>query len=55
MHIKDFNEKGKPEILQKLSKTREQFTAISDLQNNEELVLFQAGNRQLSQNFPEKV
>ena len=37
-----------PEILQKSSKTRDQFRAISDLQNNEEHVLFQAGNTGLS-------
>ena len=37
-----------PEILKKLSKTGDQFTAISDLQNNEERVLLQVGNRQLS-------
>ena len=44
-----------PEILKKSSKTGDQFTAISDLQNNMERVLFQAGDRQLSQKFPEKV
>ena len=33
----------------------DRFTAISDLQNNEERVLFQAGNRQLSQKFPKTV
>ena len=32
---------------QKSSKTGDRFTTISDLQNNEECVLFQAGNRQL--------
>ena len=37
-----------PEILKKSSKTRDQFTAFSDPQNNEERVLFQARNRQLS-------
>ena len=47
--------KGQPEILKKSLRTRDRFTAISDLQNNEERVLFQAGNRQLSQQFPEKV
>ena len=44
-----------PEILKKLSKTGDRFTAISDLQNNEEHVLFLAGNRQLSQKFLEQV
>ena len=39
------------DILKKSSKTRDQFTAISDLQNNEERVLFQAGNRILSRRF----
>ena len=48
-------EKGKPEILKKSSKTRDQFTATSDFQYSEERVLFQAGNRQLSRQFPEKV
>ena len=36
-------------------KTGDQFTAISDLQNNEERVLFQVGNRQLSRKFSEQV
>ena len=53
--IKDFEEKGKSEILKKSSKTGDRFTAISDLQNNEERALFHAGNKQLSQKFPEKV
>ena len=43
------------EILKMSSKTGDQFTAISDLQDNVEHVLFQDGNRQLSQKFPEKV
>ena len=43
------------EILKKSSVTGNRFTAISDLQSNVERVLFQAGNRQLSQKFPEKV
>ena len=43
-----------PEILKKSSKTGDRFTAILDLQNNVEHILFQAGNRQLSQKFPEK-
>ena len=43
------------EILRKSSKTGDLFTAISDLQSNVERVLFQAGNRHLSQKFPEKV
>ena len=44
-----------PEILKMSSKTGDRFTATSDLQNNVERVLFQAGNRQLSQKFPERV
>ena len=44
-----------PEILKKFSKTGDRFTAISDLQNNEDRVLFQAEDRQLRQKFPEKV
>ena len=55
MQIKDFEEKGMPEILKKSSKTRVQFTAISDLQNNVEHVLFQVGNRQLSRSLSERV
>ena len=43
-----------PEILKKSSKTGDRFTAIN-LQNNVVSVLFQAGNRQLSQKFPKKV
>ena len=35
------------EILKKSSKTGDRFLAVSDLQNNEERVLFQTGNRQL--------
>ena len=46
---------GKPEIPKKSSKTRDRFTGILDLQNNEERVLSQVGNRQLSQEFQEKV
>ena len=53
--IKDFEENGMPEILEKSSETRDQFTAISDLQNNEKRVLFQAGRRQISQKFSEQV
>ena len=41
-------------VLKKLSKTGDRFTATSDLQNNMERALFQAGNRQLSQKFPAK-
>ena len=37
------------------SKTGDQFTAISDLQYSEEHVLFQGGNRQLSQKFSKQV
>ena len=44
-----------PEILKKSSKTGDQLTAISDLQNNEERVLFQVGNGQLSRKFSDKV
>ena len=44
-----------PEILKKSSKTGDKFTAISDLQNNEERVLFQVGNRQLNRKFSEQV
>ena len=36
-----------PEILKRLSRARDRFTVISNLQNNEERVLFQAENRQL--------
>ena len=43
-----------PEILKKSSKSGDRLTAISDLQNNE-CGLFQARNRQPSQQFPEKV
>ena len=44
-----------PEILKESSKTEDQFTTISDLQNNVERVLPIAGNRQLCQKFPQKV
>ena len=44
-----------PEILKQSSKTGDQFTAISDVQNNEVCVLFQAGNSQLSRKFSEQV
>ena len=53
--MKDFEEMDMPEILKKSSKTGDQFTAISDLENNVERLLPQAGNRQLSQKFQEKV
>ena len=53
--MKDFEEKGMSEILKKSSKTGDRFTVISDLQNNEERVWFQPGNRQLSRKFPEQV
>ena len=36
------------EILKKSSETGDRFTAISDLQNNEEHVSLQTGNRQLN-------
>ena len=48
-------ERGMPEILNKSSKTGDRFTAILDLQKNEERVSFQAGNTQLNHKFPEKV
>ena len=41
-------------ILKRLAKTGDQFMTTSDLQNNVEHVLFQAGNSQLSQKFQEK-
>ena len=44
-----------PEILKKSSKTGDQFTAISNLQNNVERVLLQFGDRQLSGRFSERV
>ena len=43
------------EILKESSKTGDRFIAISHLQNNEERVLLQAGNRQLSGKFSEQV
>ena len=42
------------EILKMSSKTGDRFTAVSDLQNNEECVLFQTGNRQLHKSFQNK-
>ena len=51
----DFEEKGISEIFKKLSKTEDRFTAISDLQNNEEHACFQTRTRQLSQKVPENV
>ena len=42
------------EVLKKSPKTEDRFTAISDLQNNEESVLYQSGHRQLSKNFLEQ-
>ena len=53
--IKDFEAKGILEILRKLSKTGDRFTAITDLQGKEERALFQSRNRQLSQKFSEQV
>ena len=45
-----------PDILKMSSKAGDQFTAISDLQNNEERALFQAENsRQVSRKFSEQV
>ena len=44
-----------PEILKKSSKTGDQFTAISDLQNNEKRVLVQVGNRQISRKLSEQL
>ena len=43
------------EIFKWLLKTGDRFTAISDLQKNEERVLIQAGNRQLTWKFSEQV
>ena len=43
------------EILKKSSKLRDLRTAISDLQNNEERVLFQAGTPHLSPKSSEQV
>ena len=51
LQIKDFEEKGMSEILKKLSKTGDQFTAISYLENNEERVLFQARNGNSVESF----
>ena len=53
--FREFEKKGMREILKKSSKTGDRFTAVSDLKNNEERVLFQAANRQRSQKFPDKV
>ena len=39
LQTKDYEEKGMPEILKESSKTEDRFTAIPDLQNNEERVL----------------
>ena len=44
-----------PEILKKSSKTLDQFTAISDLQNNVERVLLQVGKRQPVEGFQNEV
>ena len=44
-----------PKILKKSSKMGDQFIVISDLQNNEERVSVQPGNRYFSRKFPEKV
>ena len=41
-------------ILKKSSKTGGRFTAISDLKNNEERILFQTGNKQLSRKLSEQ-
>ena len=49
--MKDFEEKGMPEILQKSSKTRDGFIAILDCQNNTERALFLVENRQLKRSF----
>ena len=53
--IRDFEEKGMPEMVKKSSKTWDRFTAISDLQNSNERVSVQPGNRQLSRKFLDKV
>ena len=52
--VKDFEEKGMPENLKKSSKTGGRVSTTSDLYNNPKRVLFQAGNRQISQKFAEK-
>ena len=44
-----------PEIRKKSSKKEDRFTATSDLRNDVERVSFRAVNRQLSQQFSEKV
>ena len=41
-------------ILKKSSQTEDRFTAILDLQNNEERILFQTWNRQLGRKFSEQ-
>ena len=41
-------EEGMPKIPKKLLKTEDRFAAISDLQNSEERVSVQRGNRQFS-------
>ena len=53
--IKDFEENGKLEVLEKSSKRGDRFTAISDLQKNEERAFFQAGNRELIRKFSKQV
>ena len=54
LQIKDFEEKGMSEVLKKASKTGDRFTAISDLQNNVERVLFLAGNSNSVKSFQRK-
>ena len=47
----DSEENGKLEILEKSSKTRDRFQAISHHENNEGRALLQAENRHLSRKF----
>ena len=55
MQIKDFEQKGMPEILKESSKKGIDLQPSQNLENNKERVLFYTGNRQLSEKLPEKV
>ena len=46
-HVTEFVEKGLFDFSLKSSRTEDQFTTISDLQNNEERASFHPGNRKL--------
>ena len=46
--ICDFEAKGILEILKKSSKAGDRFAAVSDLQNNDERVVLEIGNRELN-------